>query len=142
MRLVAFVILMFSMAVVFYFMGFQSPLLSVYSAQGGQNINPASFLQLLGQSILNNAAAAGLLGLAIAATSVAALILSGYSAIYLIPIIFLGAVLNLLVFPISSVLGQCNTTACSTPPELSIPLIVFFNLLWLLTLLGFARGGN
>ena len=152
MRLETYIMLMFSISIVFYFLGYQSPLLMVLTNQGctqaqidaaeiagtslSCSITPASFLTVLASNMTidnmtsDNAIAALL---AIAVTG-AAVLLSGFGAIYIIPLMMLLAFMNYVVFPISFIFDPL------LPAIIKYPLIVFFNLLMILSIISFTRG--
>jgi hypothetical protein len=147
MRLETYIMLLFSITIVFYFLGYQSPLMQVLTNQGctqaqidaaalaGTSLNcsitPASFLTVLASNMTSDNAIAALLGIAVIG---AAVLLSGFGAIYIIPLMMLLAFMNYVVFPISFIFDPL------LPAIIKYPLIVFFNLLMILSIVSFTRG--
>ncbi|MDD3906561.1 MAG: hypothetical protein PHS46_08610 [Candidatus Omnitrophica bacterium] len=135
MRLGAYILLMFSITVVFYMMGYNSVALNaLYAAQSGDTFDIATFLGHLAEGALAPQNAIGTV-LALIAGAAATLI-AGYAAIYIIPLAFLLMFLNLVVYPFSFVLDP------AMPDMIKVPLVVFFNLLSIMAVLSFIRGGN
>lgn len=149
MRLATYVILLFALSVVFYFLGYQSPLMQLLSNQGcseaqiaaaeasGEsldcNLNPATFLQTLASNMVSDNALAGLLGIAVIG---AVALLTGFGAIYIIPLMMLLAFLNFVVFPISFIFDPM------LPALIKYPIIVFFNIITILAIVSFTRGNT
>jgi hypothetical protein len=147
MRFETYVMLLFSLSVVFFFLGYQSPLMQVLNNQGcttaqiaaaeaaGTSLNctitPSSFLSILASNMTSDNAIAALLGIAVIG---AAVLLSGFGAIYIIPLMMLLAFLNYVVFPISFIFDP------ALPALIKYPLVVFFNLLMILSVVSFTRG--
>lgn len=133
MRLTAYVILLFSISLVFYLLGYTN-LLSYYSQHQGGTMDFVNLLKTLAQAILSDEGISILLGVAI--TGLVATLLGGFGAMYIFPILMLLTFANYLLFPLSFLLDQ------SLPDIVKLPLIVLFNLLTLLTIITFVRGGN
>lgn len=147
MRLETYIMLMFSISIVFYFLGYTSPLMMVLNNQGctqaqidaaaiagtslSCSITPSSFLTVLASNMTSDNAIAALLGIAVIG---AAVLLSGFGAIYIIPLMMLLAFMNYVVFPISFIFDPL------LPAIIKYPLIVFFNLLMILSIISFTRG--
>ena len=146
MRLTAFVIMMFSISLVMYFMGFQSPILYLWNNQGGTYMQPqcvatnnSACLQSGAANIVGNALVpggdtilAGLTGLAL--VGVVASLLGGFSAVYILPLLIVSAVLGYLILPVSMLFSL------AMPDVVRIPLIVLYNILVVITVVGFVRG--
>jgi hypothetical protein len=145
-----YLVLIFSLAVVFYFMGYQSPLLEVLANQGctqseleaaeaaGVSINCAmdvqSFVAKLASNITTDTSLQGLIGVAIIGFAVS--LLTGFATMYIIPLIMLMVFLNYVVFPISFIADPL------LPDMVKIPLFVFFNLLGIMAIVSFVRGST
>lgn len=153
----AYVILLFCISLALYFVGYTSPLLQYYNCQGQNSLSGTDIVQGSGHAIqncpgvANGTQSAGianafindttgliLIGFValIASGIISNLLGQGYSAIYIIPLLILMAVLNLVVFPMSFI------TQSAMPDILKIILIVFFNLLTVLAIISFVRGGD
>jgi hypothetical protein len=147
MRLASYLVLLFSLSLVFYFLGYQSPLMQLLNNQGcsqaqidaaeaaGTSLNcsltVSSFLQVLASNMTSDNALGALLGIAVVG---AAVLLTGFGAIYIVPLLMLLAFFNYVVFPISFILDP------ALPPIIKYPLAVFFNLLTILAIVSFVRG--
>jgi hypothetical protein len=126
---------MFSISVVFYFLGFPPLLTRLFDTQG-QFIDIGVLLKTLFESI-GTTSALTTLGLSLA-TAVLLTYFSGFGAVYVLPLFLLVGFLNLFVFPVSFLLDPANV---AMPVELNIVLQVFFNILTALTIIDFIRGG-
>jgi membrane-bound ClpP family serine protease len=84
----------------------------------------------------NNNSVLGLMLLIIGAAGILAGLLLGFSAIYVMAIVILIGIMNFFVFPY----GIFINTAI-LPPELGLPLLFFFNVLTVLGISDFVRGG-
>jgi len=132
MRLEAYVIFMFSFTVVAYFFGYQSPLLSVFTSQGGVPLAPVDILGHFATSFMNDLTLATIISVTI--TGLVASLMGGFSITFLIPLLLAASILNWVVFPIQEVVSQ------TTEPMIQIPLLVFINLFTIFALLDFVRG--
>jgi hypothetical protein len=136
MRLTNYVMLWFAITVVFYFLGYPPAILgflsATYSTDGYLSLD--KLLISLFNSITTDA---GLAALGISALAALALtFLSGFGAIYIIPIFIIIVVFNVLVFPVSMIITP------DIPDIVRLPLLLFFNILLLLTAITFIRGGD
>jgi len=147
MRLGFYIMILFSLSLVFYFLGYQSPLLQTLNNQGctqaeidaaeasGESLNCAlsveSFVRVLASNMTSDNALAAILGIAVIG---AAALLTGFGAIYIIPLMMLLAFLNFVVFPISFIFDP------ALPAIIKFPFVVFFNLLTILAIVSFTRG--
>lgn len=150
MRLFSYIILLFSLSLVFFFLGYTSPLSAVLANQGctqaqiaaaqaaGTSLNcimdTQSFITALASNITSSTSLNTLLG--IAAVGFAISLLTGFTTIYLVPLIMLLVFLNYVVFPISFIADPL------LPDFVKIPLFVFFNILTVMAMVSFIRGGN
>lgn len=146
MRLGAYVLMLFSMSLVFFLMGYDPLLLSsansysqsmnnTYTAQGGSTLTEGGVIgAMAGVTLEPNIAIATIIGALVAAY--AASLVMGFSAIYIIPMAILIGILNLLIFPISFIVDP------SVPQIISIPAVVLMNIFLILSILSFVRGGN
>lgn len=142
-----YIMLLFSLSLVFYFLGYQSPLMQTLNNQGctqaeidaaeaaGESLNCVlsmeSFLRVLASNMTSDNALAAVLGIAVIG---AAALLTGFGAIYIIPLMMLLAFLNYVVFPLSFVFDP------TMPGMIKYPLVVFFNILTILPIVSFIRG--
>jgi hypothetical protein len=142
MRLEAYVILTFSIGLVLYLLGYQSiGIMMLFGQQGGGFLDFGTILNVMTSSILNGGSGTGplaVIGLGLVAAAATALIL-GFSALFIIPIVMLIALLNFLVFPFSFLITAPNDPIASA---FYIPFVVFMNILCVLALASFVRGGN
>ena len=142
MKLSSYLIFMFCISFVLYLMGFQGAGLMDMSDQ------PLSVSSII-PNIISNLFAAGGGGIVqlvvslIGGTILAAL--SGFSAIYIVPLALLMLTLNYFVLPVSFLYsGACAAgVQCVSliPAPLKIPLFILLNALLVLSILNFTRGG-
>jgi hypothetical protein len=136
MRLTNYIMLWVAIVIVFFFLGYPPNIISVISSSytSGGVLDIKSVLTSLFNSITTDA---GLAALGISALAALALtFLSGFGAIYIIPIFIIIVVFNIFTFPISTII------TATTPDIVKIPLLLFFNVLLLLTAITFIRGGD
>jgi hypothetical protein len=133
MRLIAYTILLFSVSLMLYLLGYTN-LLSYYAEQQGGPMDFVGILKTLAKALLSDEGLSVLLGVAI--TGLIATILGGFGAMYIFPMLTLLVFANYLLFPLSFLLDQ------DMPEIVKLPLVVFFNLLTLLTVITFVRGGG
>jgi hypothetical protein len=136
MRLTNYIMLWLAIVLVFYFLGYPPGIINVlntsYTAGGYLDIK--TMLTGFFDSI---ATPAGISALGInAAAAVILTFLAGFGAIYIIPIFIFIVVVNIFAFPVSSIIVS------TTPDIIKIPLLLFFNVLLLLTAITFIRGGD
>lgn len=126
-----------AIVIVFYFLGYPPSIINILNASY-LNGNGALDIKTLLIAIFNSITTdAGLAALGISALAALALtFLSGFGAIYIIPIFIIIVVLNLFAFPLSTII------TASTPDIIKVPLLLFFNMLLLLTAITFIRGGD
>lgn len=130
MRFVAYTILLFSIAVVLYYMGY-GPIVDIFNQRGGSPISiscPSDNLFCSDTTVIFGA----IIFVILSAGAFVALI-SGFSSMYVVPLLILMAVLNFVIFPFNFIM--------SAPSELSIPVIVLMNVLTVLAVINFVRGG-
>jgi len=133
MRFEAYVIFMLCIATVFSMIGLTEPLYTLYDAQDGQFIKLNSpsdssednFFNIL---IFGIAGAVGIVAVAIA-------LITGYSAMFIIPLVMVFLILNFFVFPFSTIF---NTPGM--PEIVGYLLVVFFNGITVLAVMSFIRG--
>ena len=131
---------MFAISLVFYFLGFTS--IMGYMADNHEEQFGSLFMPLAceeGTECDENDSA--LLNLIITAVSIGALgiviaLFTGYSAVYLVPILLLIAILNLIIFPISFIFDPAMSEF------IKIPLVMFFNIMSILAIINFIRGST
>ncbi len=140
MRFGAYVMLMFCISLVFYIIGYRSiALMTLYNNQAAVSNADGSidYLRFVGVIVTSAITPQNALGLVVVGIAAAATtLLLGFAAIYIIPIAMLLLVMNYLLYPFSFVFDP------SMPDIVKIPLYVFFNLMTMLAVMSFARGGN
>lgn len=140
MRFGAYILFMFSIVLVFYLMGYKSAAMTeLYNQQADVSAADGSidiplFLAGMAESALAPQNFISLVIIAIAAA--ATTLILGYAAIYIIPIAMLIFIMNYVVFPFAFILDP------STPDMIRIPVTVFLNLITMMGILSFVRGGN
>ena len=160
----AYVLLCLSIAISFWFFGFQSPLTYVlginpsigqaYSPDGsaayaGQALDTTSFVQRLGQVATSSSEIVKMLGIAAAVVIIASL--TGFSSMYFLPIVFLLFITNYVAMPITNnMLGTTcsdpnNSTTCVSQPGIPAfiyyPMLILMNSLCVMASMSFIRGG-
>jgi hypothetical protein len=133
MRFEAYVIFMLCIAAVFYMIGLDEPLVTLYDSQDGQFVKLNSPDDSDGDNFFN-ILIYGIAG-SVAIAAVAIALITGYSAMFIIPLIMVFLILNFFVFPFSSVLGIAGM-----PEVVGYLLVVFFNGITVLALMSFIRG--
>jgi hypothetical protein len=136
MRLTNYIVFWTCVSIVFYFLGYPPAILNVLSAPFTPNgyLDLSKLLLSMFDSITTSS---GLAALGISALAALALtFLSGFGAIYIIPLFILIAVINVFVFPISFIVTP------DLPAIIFLPLTLFFNVMLLLTAITFIRGGD
>jgi hypothetical protein len=116
-------------------------MMMLFNQQGNGFLDFNSILNIITSSILNGASGTGplaVIGLGLVASAATAMIL-GFSALFVIPIVMLIALLNFLVFPLSFLVTAPNDPVASA---FYVPFVVFMNILCVLALASFIRGGN
>ena len=134
MRLSNYIMLMFAITAMFYFLGYPTLLLNFLLPNQGGFMDLGTLLRSLFDSITTPSGLAAL-GISVAAAAVLTF-LSGFGAIYIIPIFILIAIANFFVFPVSFILSS------SIAIEAKVVLQVFFNIIQLLAAIDFIRGGS
>lgn len=141
MRLSYYFVLIFTMQLALYLIGYQAPLAQLFTNQGA--LNAAGILNTLADAITSDAGVVSLL--AIAGLVIASLFL-GFSAMFIIPLSILLAISNLFVFPTQFLFGaSCGAFTTGTtcqPPFFMLPLWIVFNMLLLFAYLEFIRGSS
>lgn len=134
MRLSNYIMLMFAITVMFYFLGYPTLLVNFLLPNQGGFLDLSTLLRSLFDSITTPSGLAAL-GISVAAAAVLTF-LSGFGAIYIIPLFILIAIANFFLFPISFLLSQ------SLPAPAELVLQVFFNVIQILAVIDFIRGGS
>ena len=126
-----------AICLVFYFLGYPPGIINVLNTSY-MNANGTLDITNLLKSLFDGITTpAGLTALGVSAVAAVVLtFLSGFGAIYIIPIFIIIVVLNIFAFPVSSIITP------DTPDMIRIPLLLFFNTLLLLTAITFIRGGD
>jgi len=129
MRWGAFVLLLLSISLTLYFVGYR-PIINVIEDKGESPLSIACETEdafcdnqevILGAIFLTLTAAAGLTALVL-----------GYSAIYIIPILLLMALLSFFIYPLDFLMGA--------PDIIRYPVLAVFNVLSVLAVMDFVRG--
>ncbi len=129
MRYSTYMLLLFSISLVLYYFGY-GPVVNIFS-EHDQPISigcPEGDPYCTDQSTVIGAIFLVLLG----AAALVALV-TNFSAMYVIPILLLMATLNFFIFPLNFIY--------SAPDLLKVPLFTFFNVITVLAVLDFIRGG-
>lgn len=142
MKLGAYAIFMFSVALSFYFLGFQPILLVMTEGQDGHNngvikLNCPSDDPNCASGENNNAflftvatmISVGIFGIALG-------LITGYSAMYIIPIIMLTVAIQYFILPFGTLFNLIENETIRTP------VIFFFNMITVLAVIHFVRGGG
>ena len=137
MRLTNYIMLWLAICLVFYFLGYPPGIITVLSSTY-TNANGTIDITTLLKSLFDGITTpAGLTALGISAVAAVVLtFLSGFGAIYIIPIFIFIVVVNVFAFPISDIITS------TTPDIIRIPLLLFFNTLLILSAITFIRGGD
>jgi hypothetical protein len=142
MRLQTYVMIIFAICLSGWFMGYDSGLTTLWEESNG-NISLEFILARIGESILSQPLLTGLLGVALAVAGALA-IYTGFSAMFVIPMLILLGVSNLLFFPLNFFLdSSCvaiDSSAICQPDPLTFPIFLFLNILTILTCVEFIRG--
>lgn len=140
MGLTTYVFLLFGISIAFFFLGFSPPLLSALGCDTTlDTCTPSQTLsnQVLSSifnSLSNNAAALGLIG---GAAIVSGLLLGGsFVIMYVGPILIFMAVANLVLLPTDFLYTN------ALPIEIRMIVLGFLNLLLVLIIVAFIRGGE
>lgn len=136
MRLAHLALLFFCISLPMYFMGYQSPLMQLYDAQSHQLATPSTIINYIANNFLNLA----LLGLA-AGVIFAVSALTGFSAVYAIPLLIVYAVFQFVLIPTSAVFNtSCGIGGLCAPNEVQVAGTVFLNLILWLAMIEFITG--
>lgn len=142
MRLQTYAMIIFGFCIVGWFLGMPSGFVTLWDESNG-NLSPEFLIQRIGETMLNNLALAGVLGVLIAAAGLVA-IYTGFSAMYVIPMLILLAIANLLIFPVNFFIDSSCTaidsSAVCTPGLLGFPILLFLNIITILAFVEFIRG--
>ena len=144
MRLTTYAMLVFAACLVGYFLGYQSGLTNLWSVTQG-HITVDTLLTQISQSITSIGALNAVIGGSAVVVLIGLSVLSGFGAMFIIPLIILMIVANWFVFPIglfadpsctviTSVAGAC---AYGT---FNLPIFAFLNIITILTYIEFIRG--
>lgn len=156
MRFADYALLLFAMALVFYFVGITKPLLSLSGSVDYNDTNTTQYLKVncpadasaysphpstpfTGGPLTCNDSFFGILALllVVGGFGIIVLTLAGFAAMYVIPAVMIFVFLNLFVFPLSSIL---NPTLVA--PELGYAFVALMNMLTVLALFNFIRGAT
>lgn len=131
MRFPAYIILMFGISLSLYFLGYQ-PIAVQMLAQGSSPVK----INCEGTAICEDQTViiGSIFFFLIAAAALITLV-TGFSAIYVIPIFILLAVLNFFVLPMNFMMSV-------TEPLIKYPVLALLNTLTVLAVINFIRGGS
>lgn len=134
MRFGAYIVLVISMSVVFYFLGYTSIASNLMNKQGDQFLSPQCPTDTpdCNTGVIDKIILLG--GVALAGTAIASLI-GGFGVLYIIPMLILMAILEYFIFPFSFIIDN------SLDPMIGTPLILFLNMFTILSIVNFIRGG-
>lgn len=138
MRLQTFVVFVFAAVVMEFMMGINTPMANVYAFTQVVS-SPSDFLGF----VISNAISITAISLLVGAT-IALSVFTGFSAVFIIPLLILMVVVNWFVFPVEMFGPACSAiveagTACPNPTYF-MPIILFLNILAILTYIEFVRG--
>lgn len=143
MRLAHLALLFVCISFPMYMIGYTSPLRGLYGQQGNTSIDIQTFItQNISNNLFNPSFIAGSLLLI-----VGTLFLSGFSAVFAIPLILFCLMINFVMIPSVAVWnGACSqqiaSSALCLPEQAQIALSLFLNLLVLLGFAEYVRGGG
>lgn len=140
MKMSSYLLLMFSMSLVLYLLGYTSVFNLALDNQHAEVGNDNGFIQQkdvltrLADLMLSGSGLTILIGGVIA--GLVGTLLGGHGAPYVIKLVMLLAFVNLFVFPLSFIFDP------STPTLLSQPVLYFFNLITVLSVVEFVKEGS
>jgi len=143
MRMAHLALLFVCLSFPMYMLGYSSPLLNLYNEQGGQPITLQFILSNIAAKMFDPTFLATVIGFAVIAT-----ILSGFSAVYMIPLALFAIIFNYVIVPSSTLwTGSCSpqivgATALCVPVPIQIAVQLILNLIMLLTFTEYVRGGG
>jgi hypothetical protein len=155
MRFADYALLLFSLALVFYFVGITKPLVSLSGSVDYNGTNTTQYIKLncdtdaknyspsstgmVGGPLTCNDTFFGVLALllVVGGFGIIVLTLAGFAAMYVIPAVMIFVFLNLFVFPMATLLNPALVA-----PELGIAFAVLMNMLTVLALFNFIRGAT
>ena len=157
MKLSAYVMLLFAISLSLYLMEFRSPLIYMWEAQGESGliiscnadnfkdaegvVDQVAFNACRDNSLINKMISSLTspesltLILGIAILGLLTTFIAGFGATYIVPMIILLVFINYIIFPISFVFDT------RMPDLIKIPLITFMNIITVLAIVHFVRGG-
>lgn len=138
MRFSTYAIFMTVLTLILYFMGLPTVASMLYSSNSwGGAINPTCNNDPLCSGTQNSTSIVGviLFGIGLAGVALAGFLL-GFSAIYVLALVIVVAILNFFVFPIGIFI-----TPEIIDPYIGLPILFFFNVLEVLAITDFVRGG-
>jgi len=142
MRLSYYFVLIFTMQLGLYLIGYQAPLMQLFTNQSG-SMSGAGLLNTLASAVTSDAGVVTLLGLA---GLVLASLFLGFSAMFIIPLSILLAISNLFVFPTQFLFGaSCGAFAPGStcqPPFFVLPILIIMNMLLVFAYVEFVRGAS
>lgn len=131
MRFTAYIILLFSISLSLYFLGYQ-PIAVQFLAQGSTPVH----INCEGQAVCQdqNVILGSVFFFLIASAALITLV-TGFSAIYVIPIFILLAILNFFILPLNFMMSVQE-------PLIKYPILALLNMLTVLAVSNFIRGGG
>lgn len=144
MRMAHLVFLFVCISFPMYMIGLTSPLGNLIASQhlagqpAGTPLDALGIIQILASNMANPYFAANVILLA-----VGTVLLGGFSAVFIIPALLFSAAINLIIIPSAAIMpGQCQGAGICLPPEIQGVLTVFLNLILILAIMEYIRGGG
>jgi hypothetical protein len=136
MRFESYVILLFSITLVFHLLGMGKPIVDLYP--DGQFISLDSIIPNLLSKISSSAGMTDLLGqIAVVLGAVAVnVLLGGFAAVYIVPMIIFSFFVHYFIFPLDFIFTMVVDDSAK------VFIVIFFNILQIMALVQFTRGGN
>lgn len=144
MKFSAYIMLMFCIGLVLYLFGFRGAgLMGTGALTEGQPLTMSSIIQDAISSIFSPNGSGLLMLVTSLVAGIITSMLAGFSAMYIVPFAMLIFALNYFVLPTSFMFNPTCLGVCATliPDVIKIPLFIFLNVLMVLAILDFARGG-
>lgn len=135
MALSTYIIMIFGITTMLYLFGF-APLVFTNTILTQNSENVGNFLIQGFLNVMTNKDFLILMGIMIISSIFAGSSIAGFSALFFIPILLLTVVLNIFIFPTNIILSS------DIPFPLGHIIIVFINILLMLSIIEFVRGGS
>ena len=136
MRMANYILLMFCFGVVAYWMGVPTPFQAAWQAQGETYMSFDNVLKVIIGSFIKNGDVWIVALLALTLAPFASGLMTGFSAMFVIPALILMAFAQYFIFPISFLFDN------TIDPMVRIPLIFLLNMVMVFAVVDFIRGKN